>query len=964
MCAVSGCLESRTTRCGELYCPEGTTCASELGRCVPPAQISACRGLDGGSSCEVAESTSSQCVAGVCLPVVCGDGIVMRGEACDDGNTSSCDGCSADCRSTERCGNGLVECAEQCDDGPLNADTPNASCRANCRRQRCGDGVVDDLSGEDCDGAPPSALDCQSFGYYGGALACSSACRSDMAACRGFCGDGVVDSAELCDGAPPTGQSCLDFGYDVGNVYCGRLCTPTFTTCGRLGFSPMTFSGGGVFLNTAWSTSEHDVFAAGYAGTILHSDGGPWVAMESGASVSLYGLGGTGPADVWAVGREGTLLHYDGVSWTAQEAGTTVQLNAVWASSATDVYVGGRVETLPDGGDRSVMLHWSGDGGWSHQSLPVRDGGDSYRVFSIWGSGPTDVFASAPGEMLHSDGHGWAFMTIPPSIHDGALYLYSVWGSGPRDVFVVGEAGTILHYDGQTWSAMESNVKSFLNAVDGTGPDDVYVVGDEGVALHSNGTHWAPLSSNSSRALSGVTAKGDQAIAVGPSALARFERGGPVASVLKTGMVGGVTSVWSDGPADIVAVSTQGEIAQFDGKTWLIRFVAPSGLWSVWGSGPNDLYAVGNDGAIVHSGGAGQGWALMSSPVPTTLLNWVWGSGPTDVYAVGEGGTLLHCDGVAWSSIATGTSAALYGVWGRSATEVYVVGEGGTVLRFDGARWAALDTGTSVSFSGVWGSGASELLLFADLNGVYRFDGSRAVPTTVRSLQSFTYGMGASATDVYSVEYLGQGLSHSDGVDWASLRIPSLTLYNVFARGNVVYAGADNGELLEVERLCASKERHCADRWDDDCDGALNCADSDCDGSPYCAAGGLCPMVDTLSCNSATSGSTLGGSPMLERYGCAPWVEAGRERAHRFVAPKSGPVTIELSSSAAELDAIIVGAWASGGCDPLGQCLAITPRVSGPRRATFQAVAGQTYWVMVDGASSSEGAYQLQVDCP
>src|SRR5262249_22626739 len=49
----------------------------------------------------------------------CGDGNLDPGEQCDDGNTVSCDGCSASCQ-IEACGNGKVECAEECDAGPLN----------------------------------------------------------------------------------------------------------------------------------------------------------------------------------------------------------------------------------------------------------------------------------------------------------------------------------------------------------------------------------------------------------------------------------------------------------------------------------------------------------------------------------------------------------------------------------------------------------------------------------------------------------------------------------------------------------------------------------------------------------------------------------------------------------------------------------------------------------------------------
>jgi hypothetical protein len=43
--------------------------------------------------------------------------------------------------------------------------------------------------------------------------------------------------------------------------------------------------------------------------------------------------------------------------------------------------------------------------------------------------------------------------------------LYSVWGSGPSDVFAVGvdfflERGAVLHYDGQSWQQMPTTAAS------------------------------------------------------------------------------------------------------------------------------------------------------------------------------------------------------------------------------------------------------------------------------------------------------------------------------------------------------------------------------------------------------------------------------------------------------------------------------------------------------------------------
>jgi len=58
-----------------------------------------------------------------------------------------------------------------------------------------------------------------------------------------------------------------------------------------------------------------------------------------------------------------------------------------------------------------------------------------------------------------------------------------VWGSGLTDVYAVGNAGTVLHFDGTTWKAMDSGAQTALVRVWGAGPSDVYVVGAGGTIL-------------------------------------------------------------------------------------------------------------------------------------------------------------------------------------------------------------------------------------------------------------------------------------------------------------------------------------------------------------------------------------------------------------------------------------------------------------------------------------------------
>jgi cysteine-rich repeat protein len=106
---------------------------------------------------------------------VCGDDFLSRGEECDDGNTADCDGCTGDCRLETGCGDGVSCGAEECDDGNVTSCDGCFECVEEIG-SLCGDGIVNDECGEECD--PPG----------GG---CSVICSA---------GDGVLGSRHLTFG--------------------------------------------------------------------------------------------------------------------------------------------------------------------------------------------------------------------------------------------------------------------------------------------------------------------------------------------------------------------------------------------------------------------------------------------------------------------------------------------------------------------------------------------------------------------------------------------------------------------------------------------------------------------------------------------------------------------------------------------------------------------------------------------
>ncbi len=182
----------------------------------------------------------------------CADGIVQRGERCDDGNTTSEDGCDEKCKleagwtcigepsvCTPNCGNGVVdvddgsdceegehgsECAprhfEECDDG--NTEDGDG-CSSTCVHEECGDGDID--LGETCDDDNHSPNDgcsktCQTEPGY--------LCTGEPSECTFVCGNGTFEAGETCDDGNTTDR---DGCSGVCTVENGFICSGLPSVC-------------------------------------------------------------------------------------------------------------------------------------------------------------------------------------------------------------------------------------------------------------------------------------------------------------------------------------------------------------------------------------------------------------------------------------------------------------------------------------------------------------------------------------------------------------------------------------------------------------------------------------------------------------------------------------------------------------------------------------------------------------
>lgn len=541
--------------CGDgSVCAPGTVCVLALDLCVAPAQIVACESVASGERCATTEILVGVCHQGACVSSGCGNGLVETGEVCDDGNTLSGDGCSADCRSHETCGNGIVDVGEQCDCGTF------GSVAVGCTSENS------DASG-----------------------LCSSSCRNR-------CGDGIVAADEACDPGNAQPVSCIG-SFDRGLTTCTASCTPVLSSggCRYMGFRTRRSQ---AFTDTALVAPGQGFYVAGdTVGRLIN-----YVPLDPATAPATL-------AAVWAdldhgvaVGAAGTImvtsgtLPDGGLAWSTQPSNTLIDLRDVWGRNDHDVYAVGE----------DLVLHWNGVS-WSPLDLPITG---SFRAVA---GDSTTIYVAGDGGALwsHDDVDGWR--SIPQTTAD----LTSVWASDDGRVVAVGAAGAIVQRDAGVWragrtiaSGSPEAVPIDLAAVWGSSQTGWFAAGARGTVLFDDGSTWRVLSlgrgvtGSSSQPLHAITGAYREVSIDGSEDVITFE--GAAWSPTLSPTFSPILALTGTGPDDVFAVGTGGTILHHDGISWVSTVPRPTSvdLHAVAAIARDDVYAVGDHMTVLHFDGA------------------------------------------------------------------------------------------------------------------------------------------------------------------------------------------------------------------------------------------------------------------------------------------------------------------------------------------------------------------------
>jgi len=273
--------------------------------------------------------------------------------------------------------------------------------------------------------------------------------------------------------------------------------------------------------------------------------------------------------------------------------------------------------------------------------------------------------------------------------------LKAVWGSSSKDIFAVGSGPSdlclVVHYDGESWSVMDTPEANELNAVWGSSNSDVFAVGgkdNEGSVLHYDGDTWSSIKCRDAFNMIGVWGRN----------------------------AGDVFIIGSmSGPPG----ARHGQIFHYDGnECYMILEEQGISLIDVWGTQDNKVYAVGTLSPLsplLYSYEGGEWMEVDSGIEDAAIFMKLWGKRSNDLFMnavlrAPDGDSVLRYDGNEWKILVSVSQEKLTEIWGTSGSDVYfasatmsgTVISGCNIYHYDGGTTSEMMSSDEWAVTGLW----------------------------------------------------------------------------------------------------------------------------------------------------------------------------------------------------------------------------------------------------------------------
>lgn len=483
------------------------------------------------------------------------------------------------------------------------------------------------------------------------------------------------------------------------------------------------------------------------------------------------------------------------------------------------------------GGDGGAILAFDGRA-WTRAELPV-----PLPVHGFWGTRRDALWAVGwMGLILRHDGTDWHRVRgacVNPDgkygSHPENTPLFAIDGRADGLAWAVGDAGTILHWDGQEWRPEASGTRLHLRTVLCLSDGRVLAAGHSGTVLLRDGVgRWSPLACPvSSGFVSALELSGGRVLLAGGRyfvpengfrgdlvllereelhpvfAGARFSRFRALApavdGVIAVGDCGAMHLIRDDRidaletgtPHDLLGLVPlpEGQVlvvgdfgTVLTGSPAAVTAVAPAvrrGAESRWQpmTVPTDrqLWGLWTDPASGVSHACGEDGTVLVldrgqwqalPPAGPLALHALNRAPDGGLLAAGQRGEIHHFDGSTWRKhFDLMLDCTILSLWSDGAGCLIAAGDEGLILRHDGQTWQRMASGTTSGLYGLWGTDARHLLAVGDFGLVLRWNGQTWDSFNIGT-ERFVFGVWGRGLDDIHVVGLSGTLGHFDGRRW------------------------------------------------------------------------------------------------------------------------------------------------------------------------------------------------------
>ncbi|MFT7583585.1 MAG: hypothetical protein ACI9MR_005272 [Myxococcota bacterium] len=283
---------------------------------------------------------------------------------------------------------------------------------------------------------------------------------------------------------------------------------------------------------------------------------------------------------------------------------------------------------------------------------PAFDAASTGWLLSVWGPSADDLYSvggePAAGVVVHFDGSSWQNVDTQLAVP----LLNWVFGFGSDNVVAVGNNGTIVRYDGATWTSETTPTDQDLWGVWGASADDLWAVGGRGrtdgdaTILRYDGTTWTQVT----------------------------------IPTLQKANVRAFYKVWGTAADNVYIVGQNGAVLRWDGTQLNEELVGASDdLIALWGTGPDRIVIVGGRGNGIVTTWDGTTWETKNlAPLPG--LNGVWLRDDAVAHVVGGLGTVATIDIASLTATKVSSSDGIdtphdmHAIFGDSSGQLTTVG--------------------------------------------------------------------------------------------------------------------------------------------------------------------------------------------------------------------------------------------------------------------------------------------------